>query len=1843
MQTEQLHHHYFLKEFFALAVVAMLIFLPSSAQRGLAWSALNTTLHVDSVSRYAYGENVGWVDFGNVSIVNAVFSGYAYGENIGWIDMSGVSLNSNGTLTGYGWSENTGWIDFSEVALGQNGAFTGGAYGENIGWINFSNSSYDQVALANIPPEFGSEGVTAKQIATSTDPNYTKVSISYSIADADTSMSPHPGQLDVSFEYNTGSGWQGIPSQYLTAGDSGLKNVDSASTTPYTAYWNIKGQLPDMYSASTQVRVTVNDGRSTGNITQAVSNPFILDTKAPVISSFVLDASADNLSIVANDNSAYSYVLSGQGLNAGEGTPIQLAAGALSTTTAWLTNSSSPSATIALTDAYGNTLTSTASAPAQPVSVDLKDTSNVRTGDYSNFISWGLYPSSSINPFSKYEVWRSVGNGTTTSFTKVSTITDSNVNYYSDMRLSASSTYSYEVRYIDTANNVSPFSNIISHKPNGQGGTDFTPPIITNVAATTMQTTWASVAWTTDELSNSVVDYALSSAPTIWYHASSTSYTTNHSIVLTGLAPSKTYIYKVNSADQLGNLATDDHNGANYTFTTTAGALISNVAMASVTNTSATVVWNTDIPADSYVHFGDSPTALATDNYASVGSSVLVTASTSLGLFSHSVSLINLVSGHTYYYFISSADASGHEADDTNGGEYYYFNTSNNLKPAAISNTRVSDSGATWATISWDTDEFATSKVTYGKTSLSNTASSSAYTVSHSITISGLSPKTTYTYKVSSTDFFDNSSTDDNSGDNYTFTTAAGAVISNVSVTSVSETGVSVIWNTNSSSDSFIEYSTSTANLAAGIYTLAGTHDDASSTAPNVYAHSVSLTDLATSTTYYFIVSSSDEFGNASLDTNSGNYYKFVTAAGVVITSVNSSAGQNDATITWSTNIASDSYVHYAASASDFLIGNYIASGTPALSFSVMQGVYGHSVSVSSLLPDHTYYFSVSSTDEAGMTSVDANGGAGYSFTTAAGTAITNVELTSITDGSVTINWKTNIASDSFVHYTDLPADFDAGTYTIAGSKDLAPASGDSLFVHSVTIDGLSTSTTHYFVITSTDGNGNTILDSNGGLYYSFTTLVDATPPTISNVRYDKLEPTSAVIKWDTDEFATSTVNYGQVAVAQTASSDSYSVHHEIALFGLDPGATYSFSVSSTDFSGNTATDDNATAYYTFTTPQGVMITGVSVASTTQSTAEINWMTNRVADSFVRYSDSASNLVSGNYFLTGTHTFASSTSGLISHDVTLTKLSPDYQYFFDVSSMDQSGMTSVDDNSGAHFNFFTSRDLTAPIITGVSTPLVTANKMIVVWQTNKVSDSQVFYSTDSSATTTSPIDTTPTITHVVTLSGLSTSTEYHFYVRSEDANNNVGVSAVHNVSTSGGNVITNTVYVGGGGGSVSTDSTPPSVFNVTATSTGPFEVTINFETDKVATAYVDYGKDTNYGYIAASHDLVNRHSVKLTGLSMGKIYHYKITAEDSFGNLGYSPDGSFTTPYMSEALDNMVKLSDASALQDQLENLIDSILPSLSRPFITDINVSSTTESSALIHWRTNVPTYATVYYDSADKFSSSAGYSLQNAQTNSKSYTHDLILEGLMPSTLYHFQIQASSLPGVFSTSTDATFTTKTLAIQPELAKVEYKDFQIRWSTPRPTSSIVEYTNTSTGMKNRVEDPSLVSTHSVDVLNLDPNTTYSVRSFGYNSDNNIIEANSLTVRTKLDSTPPVLSPLRIDNALIPGRTDRLQSVVSWKTDKISSSKVYYEEGPGNGTALKNQVEDKTVTMNHIVIISSLKPSTVYRIKIESTDESGNIGSSTVKTILTPQSAENVLDVIINNLQQSFGFLKKLQ
>ncbi len=176
-----------------------------------------------------------------------------------------------------------------------------------------------------------------------------------------------------------------------------------------------------------------------------------------------------------------------------------------------------------------------------------------------------------------------------------------------------------------------------------------------------------------------------------------------------------------------------------------------------------------------------------------------------------------------------------------------------------LSFIRASNIGTSTARISWATNERATGQVEYGTTTAygQTTPLITSLTFNHPTRLSGLTPNTTYHYRVRSKDAAGNLTT---SAD-YTFKTKATSdttapSLMSIAVSNIASTSAKVSWTTNESATSKVYYS-STATFNAGT---------ASSTATTTLStsHNFNLSGLSASTTYRYMVESRDAVGNTS-------------------------------------------------------------------------------------------------------------------------------------------------------------------------------------------------------------------------------------------------------------------------------------------------------------------------------------------------------------------------------------------------------------------------------------------------------------------------------------------------------------------------------------------------------------------------------------------------------------------------------------------------------------------------------------------------------------------------------------------------------------------------------------------------------------------------------------------------------------------------------------------------------------------------------------------------------------------------------------------------------------------
>jgi hypothetical protein len=275
------------------------------------------------------------------------------------------------------------------------------------------------------------------------------------------------------------------------------------------------------------------------------------------------------------------------------------------------------------------------------------------------------------------------------------------------------------------------------------GGTtpgDTTPPVISSIAAGSITSSGATVTWTTNEASNTQVEYGLTTS----YGSQTTlntSMVTGHSAQLSGLTAGTLYHYRVKSRDAAGNLSVS----ADRTFTTAAAPdttppVISSIAAGSITSSGATITWTTNEASNTQVEYG------LTTSYGSQS-----TLNTSL-VTSHSAPISGLTAGTLYHYRVMSRDAAGNlsvSADRT-----FTTAAAPDTTPPVISSIAAGSITSSGATITWITNEASNTQVEYGLTTSygSQTTLNTSLVTNHSAPLTGLTAGTLYHYRVMSRD-----------------------------------------------------------------------------------------------------------------------------------------------------------------------------------------------------------------------------------------------------------------------------------------------------------------------------------------------------------------------------------------------------------------------------------------------------------------------------------------------------------------------------------------------------------------------------------------------------------------------------------------------------------------------------------------------------------------------------------------------------------------------------------------------------------------------------------------------------------------------------------------------------------------------------------------------------------------------------------------------------------------------------------------------------------------------------------------------------------------------------------
>jgi len=380
--------------------------------------------------------------------------------------------------------------------------------------------------------------------------------------------------------------------------------------------------------------------------------------------------------------------------------------------------------------------------------------------------------------------------------------------------------------------------------------------------------------------------------------------------------------------------------------------------------------------------------------------------------------------------------------------------------------------------------------------------------------------------------------------------TTAPSLSSGPSDSSITTKKAKISWSTSRSADSKVAFGTS-----KGSY---NTEEPSSSN--QVTDHKISLTGLTAGTTYYYKAKWTDEDGNS----GESEEKSFSTQAAPTVFDVSAeNVGLSSGTIQYTVKGATKIKIYYGVTTS--------FGGLKEVSTSTSETTY--TTLLSDLLDGTKYYYKINKYDSDGS----EYEGDTYVFETLPRPKISGVRLETVANTAQTtirVSWSSNTEISSIVTY------YPEGN--VSAAKDEVKVALEK-GAHSLMIRGLVAQTKYFLVVKGRDKLGNEASSD----IQRFTTATDTRPPQMLNLKVigGTIPPVGfaagdvkaqLIITWDTDEPASSQVEFGQGSGATYAQKSQHdgnlANNHTVILSGLVPSQVYHLRALSQDGTGNPAT-----------------------------------------------------------------------------------------------------------------------------------------------------------------------------------------------------------------------------------------------------------------------------------------------------------------------------------------------------------------------------------------------------------------------------------------------------------------------------------------------------------------------------------------------------------------------------------------------------------------------------------------------------------------------------------------------
>lgn len=441
------------------------------------------------------------------------------------------------------------------------------------------------------------------------------------------------------------------------------------------------------------------------------------------------------------------------------------------------------------------------------------------------------------------------------------------------------------------------------------------------------------------------------------------------------------------------------------------------------------------------------------------------------------------------------------------------------------------------------------------------------------------------------------------------------------------------------------------------------------------------------------------------------------------------------------------------------------------------------------------------------------------------------------------------------------------------------------------------------------------------------------------------------------------------------------------------------------------------------------------------------------------------------------------------------------------------------------------------------------------------------------------------------------------------------------------------------------------VSDVTISSIETDKATIEWETDTDSNAMINYGLDDAFG-VVRDPTFGKKHLLSIENLDPSTTYHFRVVSTDQAGNTAATAGFVFTTKGQTKVdkiLKEIKQVTGAGDLEIISKAVQQQAQDEIKPPAIIGKPNVIPTEEGAIISWSTDREASSQVDLAPEGEYSpnSTDPYSISQGDSNESVKEHEVQVIGLDPSTTYHFSVTSTDSLGMTGASADNTFDTKSqipVVSALKASKVQETSATISWKTSIPAKGVVQYTNLRTKATKSAGNPVFATSQNVILTGLEFGTRYNVVVVATNKAGDNYETKPISFITVRDIVAPIITKVNNESTLFPSDDAKVQTILSWTTDEPASCQVYYTQGLGSGdgaTADTLQAEKEPVT-DHTQVVVGFTPGTVYRFWMKCHDPSMNETQSDDFVLITPVKEKNIIDIILENFQGTFGWVNKI-